>query len=203
MQAQLPQPPTQSQAPLQLSQTQPPPAQSQRVSPVPQQSISGMKPNASPRPSILRKRDIDGYCIQLCAVVYYSQELTRSFHFSSLAKAQRNLTPLLNSAPSSSVPVPSPPPSPHMSDMGGGQSSNSSSTLSATSSPGIPNIDPESPTPKTDRPQINIQNEEVENVRLTTSLIEMSPRKKPRKQQLYVPSILLYNYNELFVSRFT
>lgn len=110
--------------------------------------------------------------------------------FSSLAKAQRNLTPFLNSAPGPSTTVPSPPPSPHLPEMGGGLSSNSSSTLSATSSPGIPNIDPESPTPKIERPHISSHLDE-EHLR-TASLIEMSPRKKPRKQQLYV-SCVFYN----------
>lgn len=137
----------------------PPPSQPVRISPIPQTSTT-IKSNASPRPSILRKRDIDG----------------------SLAKAQRNLTPFLNSAPGPSTTVPSPPPSPHLPEMGGGLSSNSSSTLSATSSPGIPNIDPESPTPKIERPHISSHLDE-EHLR-TASLIEMSPRKKPRKQQL-------------------
>ncbi len=102
-----------------------------------------------------------------------------------MAKAQRNLTPLLNSVQGASTTTVSPPPSPHMADIGGGQSSNSSSTLSATSSPGLPSIDPESPSgPKIEKPPLNTLCDE-EHLR-SASLVEMSPRKKPRKQQLWV-----------------
>ena len=63
VQAQPPQPPAQLQVSTQQlpSQTPQPPSQHQRLSPLPQQSVTVIKPNASPRPSILRKRDIDGY----------------------------------------------------------------------------------------------------------------------------------------------
>ncbi|XP_034941423.1 histone deacetylase complex subunit SAP130-B [Chelonus insularis] len=101
------------------------------------------KPNASPRPSILRKRD----------------------HDNSPAKGvAKNLVPVLTALPNSSAP-PSSPPSPRNDrDTGGGQSSGST-TVSATSSPGL--------------------DEEPEQSRITINqTMEMSPRKKPRKQQL-------------------
>ncbi|PSN40505.1 hypothetical protein C0J52_05248 [Blattella germanica] len=72
------------------------------------------KPNASPRPSILRKRDNEG----------------------SPLKAQKNLAPVL-AALSSGAPVS--PPSPRRPDSrgNGGNSSGGSTTISATSSPGL------------------------------------------------------------------
>lgn len=99
------------------------------------------KPNASPRPSILRKRDHDN---------------------SPVKGAAKNLNPVLASLPSSrSI---SPPLSPKDLDGGGCQSSGST-TVSATSSPGL--------------------DEELEQSRITINpIVEMSPRKKPRKQQL-------------------
>lgn len=108
------------------------------------------------------------------------------FICSSMAKAQRNLGPLLNTVSVTSTTAPSPPPSPHLPDVGGGQSSNSSSTLSATSSPGVPTMDPESPTAKVEKPQVTIAAPscDEEQLRSAASLVEMSPRKKPRKQQL-------------------
>ncbi|KAJ9583258.1 hypothetical protein L9F63_022391 [Diploptera punctata] len=112
------------------------------------------KPNASPRPSILRKRDNEG----------------------SPMKAQKNLTPVLAALSSTSAPAPVSPPSPRRPDSrgNGGNSSAGSTTISATSSPGLgeggedslPPIKQE-PVDDTDRPPV-----------------EMSPRKKPRKQQL-------------------
>ncbi|XP_012228970.1 histone deacetylase complex subunit SAP130 isoform X2 [Linepithema humile] len=99
------------------------------------------KPNASPRPSILRKRDHDN---------------------SPVKGAAKNLVPVLASL-SSSRSMSSPPCSPK-GDQDGGQSSGST-TVSATSSPGL--------------------DEEPEQSRITINpTIEMSPRKKPRKQQL-------------------
>ncbi|XP_011686652.1 PREDICTED: histone deacetylase complex subunit SAP130-A isoform X2 [Wasmannia auropunctata] len=99
------------------------------------------KPNASPRPSILRKRDHDN---------------------SPIKGAAKNLGPVLASLPSSRS-MSSPPCSPK-GDQDGGQSSGST-TVSATSSPGL--------------------DEELEQSRITINPnIEMSPRKKPRKQQL-------------------
>lgn len=90
-------------------------------------------------------------------------------------KAQKNLTPLLSSL-SVSTPSspPSPPKRPESRGNGGGQSSGGSTTISATSSPGLGAGDPESPP---------IKQEPVEEERICPP-IEMSPRKKPRKQQL-------------------
>ncbi|XP_029661889.1 histone deacetylase complex subunit SAP130-B isoform X2 [Formica exsecta] len=100
------------------------------------------KPNASPRPSILRKRDHDN---------------------SPVKSVAKNLNPVLASLPSSrSI---SPPLSPKGDLDGGGCQSSGSTTVSATSSPGL--------------------DEEPEQSRITINpIIEMSPRKKPRKQQL-------------------
>ncbi|XP_057337772.1 mucin-2 [Microplitis mediator] len=101
------------------------------------------KPNASPRPSILRKRD----------------------HENSPAKgAAKNLVPMLTSLPLSIAPNSSPPMSPR-NDRDGGCQSSGSTTVSATSSPGL--------------------DEEPEQSRIPMNqTMEMSPRKKPRKQQL-------------------
>ncbi|XP_032689215.1 histone deacetylase complex subunit SAP130-A isoform X2 [Odontomachus brunneus] len=101
------------------------------------------KPNASPRPSILRKRDHDN---------------------SPVKGAAKNLVPLLASLPSSRS-TSSPPCSPRADQDGGGCASSGSTTVSATSSPGL--------------------DEEPELSRITINPTgEMSPRKKPRKQQL-------------------
>ncbi|XP_015604837.1 histone deacetylase complex subunit SAP130-A isoform X2 [Cephus cinctus] len=101
------------------------------------------KPNASPRPSILRKRD----------------------HDSSPAKGvAKNLVPVLASLPPA-VSTSSPPCSPRGDRDGGGCQSSGSTTVSATSSPGL--------------------DEEPDQSRITINpTVEMSPRKKPRKQQL-------------------
>ncbi|XP_069684282.1 histone deacetylase complex subunit SAP130-A-like isoform X1 [Periplaneta americana] len=109
------------------------------------------KPNASPRPSILRKRDNEG----------------------SPMKAQKNLAPVL-AALSSGAPVS--PPSPRRPDSrgNGGNSSGGSTTISATSSPGLGEAGDDSLPP--------IKQEPVEEGERPP--VEMSPRKKPRKQQL-------------------
>ncbi|XP_003427527.1 histone deacetylase complex subunit SAP130 isoform X2 [Nasonia vitripennis] len=100
------------------------------------------KPNASPRPSILRKRDHDG---------------------SPAKGVAKNLVPVLASMPSASAS--SPPGSPKGDRDGGGNHSSGSTTVSATSSPGL--------------------DEDPEQSRITINpTVEMSPRKKPRKQQL-------------------
>ncbi|XP_012275254.1 histone deacetylase complex subunit SAP130 isoform X2 [Orussus abietinus] len=101
------------------------------------------KPNASPRPSILRKRD----------------------HDSSPAKgAVKNLFPVLASL-STAAPTSTPPLSPRGDQDGGGCHSSGSTTVSATSSPGL--------------------DDEPNQSRIgSNSIVEMSPRKKPRKQQL-------------------
>ncbi|OXU23211.1 hypothetical protein TSAR_006748 [Trichomalopsis sarcophagae] len=135
------------------------------------------KPNASPRPSILRKRDHDGspakgnvqnftdeYKIPLIRhdrdteVPYFIN--TYICIFVGVAK---NLVPVLASMPSASAS--SPPGSPKGDRDGGGNHSSGSTTVSATSSPGL--------------------DEDPEQSRITINpTIEMSPRKKPRKQQL-------------------
>ncbi|KAG5316838.1 SP130 deacetylase, partial [Acromyrmex insinuator] len=108
------------------------------------------KPNASPRPSILRKRDHD------------NSPVKGESQF--LAGAAKNLVPVLASLPSSRS-MSSPPCSPKGDQDGGGCQSSGSTTVSATSSPGL--------------------DEELEQSRITINpTIEMSPRKKPRKQQL-------------------
>nr|XP_033331640.1 histone deacetylase complex subunit SAP130 isoform X2 [Megalopta genalis] len=100
------------------------------------------KPNASPRPSILRKRDHDN---------------------SPVKGVAKNLVPVLTSLPP--VTTSSPPCSPRGDQDGGGCQSSGSTTVSATSSPGL--------------------DEEPEQSRITLNpTVEMSPRKKPRKQQL-------------------
>ncbi|XP_076635623.1 uncharacterized protein LOC143348844 isoform X3 [Colletes latitarsis] len=100
------------------------------------------KLNASPRPSILRKRDHDN---------------------SPVKGVAKNLVPVLASLPP--VTTSSPPCSPRGDQDGGGCQSSGSTTVSATSSPGL--------------------DEEPEQSRITINpTVEMSPRKKPRKQQL-------------------
>lgn len=98
------------------------------------------------------------------------------FNFRTPLKAQKNLTPLLSSL-SVSTPSspPSPPKRPESRGNGGGQSSGGSTTISATSSPGLGTADPESPPIK--------QEPGIEEERIGPP-VEMSPRKKPRKQQL-------------------
>ncbi|XP_012257247.1 histone deacetylase complex subunit SAP130 isoform X2 [Athalia rosae] len=101
------------------------------------------KPNASPRPSILRKRDHD---------------------ISPVKSAAKNLVPVLASLPPV-IQAASPPGSPRGDRDPGGCQSSGSTTVSATSSPGL--------------------DEEPEQSRITINpTVEMSPRKKPRKQQL-------------------
>ncbi|KAI5742284.1 hypothetical protein M8J77_005674 [Diaphorina citri] len=170
-------------------------------SPSVQGSISSStvnKPNASPRPSILRKREIDP---------------------SVPMKAQKNLTPMLNAPPSSTAcsisanliasinntainasnlpPSPSSPPK--RPDSGGGSSSQSSS--SSTSSSGgsstasAPPIDPLDPTAPPPLPHHEPHESEpnmphpptsalISGLSLSNCPVEMSPRKKPRKQLL-------------------
>lgn len=78
--------------------------------------------------------------------------------------AAKNLVPVLTSLPSSRS-TSTPPCSPRGDQDGGGCPSSGSTTVSATSSPGL--------------------DEEPEQSRITINpTIEMSPRKKPRKQQL-------------------
>ncbi|GLG96005.1 Uncharacterized protein GBIM_02843 [Gryllus bimaculatus] len=144
------------------------PTQDSAPPPPPPPAVS--KPSASPRPSILRKRDNEG----------------------SPMKAQKNLTPILSSlgaTPTSGTASnsgsgigagpPVSPPSPRRPDSrggGGGNSSGGSTTISATSSPGLGEASEEA-TPLT------VKQEVCEEV-VERPPPEMSPRKKPRKQQL-------------------
>nr|CAD7393545.1 unnamed protein product [Timema cristinae] len=88
-------------------------------------------------------------------------------------KAQKNLTPMLAALSSSPVS----PPSPRRPDSrgNGGNSSGGSTTISATSSPGLNEAGEDS------LPAI-VKNEIVDEIEKPP--MEMSPRKKPRKQQL-------------------
>ncbi|KAF5303061.1 hypothetical protein FQR65_LT08390 [Abscondita terminalis] len=109
------------------------------------------KITSSPRPSILRKRDHEG----------------------SPLKAAKNLAPQLGILPIQNQAPISPPSRP---DSGGNcNSSGGSTTISATSSPGLAETNEDSMS------HIPMNIKEEENTRPPT---EMSPRKKPRKQQL-------------------
>ncbi|XP_057670955.1 histone deacetylase complex subunit SAP130-B isoform X1 [Diorhabda carinulata] len=112
------------------------------------------KITSSPRPSILRKRDHEG----------------------SPLKAAKNLVPILSnlsSQQSHCLPPASPPSRPD--SRGNGHSSGGSTTISATSSPGLAEINDDSN-------HAIINNKEEEETKPPP--MEMSPRKKPRKQQL-------------------
>lgn len=115
------------------------------------------KITSSPRPSILRKRDHEG----------------------SPLKAAKNLTPVLQTLNIQTPPHPpsSPPSSPRPDSRGNGHSSGGSTTISATSSPGLAEVNDDSNPPV----PMNIKEEEEEE---NKPAMEMSPRKKPRKQQL-------------------
>ncbi|KAF4526897.1 hypothetical protein B566_EDAN014519 [Ephemera danica] len=126
---------------------------------------------ASPRPSILRKREHDG----------------------TPSKVQKNLGPMLAALlPSgNSSPPPSPPGRPDSRDGGGKEgsgahSSAGSSTISATSSPGLPCDGDNTGS----QGSITIKSEPVDvadgasNNGTNGNGDTMSPRKKPRKQQL-------------------
>ncbi|XP_024083342.1 histone deacetylase complex subunit SAP130 isoform X6 [Cimex lectularius] len=113
------------------------------------------KTNTSPRPSILRKRDPEG----------------------SPLKAQKNLMPVLSSLPISTGSPPGPG-SPKRPESGhSGQSSAGSTTISANSSPG------ESPTIIKQEPSED-DHQSTRSTPVAPPIMEMSPRKKPRKQQL-------------------
>ncbi|XP_053646561.1 histone deacetylase complex subunit SAP130-A isoform X2 [Cherax quadricarinatus] len=163
--------------------------------------LPSMKPNASPRPSILRKRpDNDGIPL----------------------KATKNLTAAL------SLPMPSPPSPKRPDSRGNGNASSGSTTISANSSPGLqieeldgnsapgggndtrtpPGIKQEPPDDTSHvlpRPSLSISTTDISgNLATTTTLTVpqpslsltglqgaaqiladgLSPRKKPRKQQL-------------------
>ncbi|XP_051174403.1 histone deacetylase complex subunit SAP130-A [Leptopilina boulardi] len=113
------------------------------------------KPNASPRPSILRKRD----------------------HDNSPAKGvAKNLTPVLANLPLTNATCNSPPGSPRIDRDAGGCQSSGSTTVSATSSPGLDD--------ELEQTRINMNINMNLNLNLGGTTVEMSPRKKPRKQQL-------------------
>ncbi|CAG9858712.1 unnamed protein product [Phyllotreta striolata] len=125
--------------------------------PLQQQTHSITKVSSSPRPSILRKRDHEG----------------------SPLKAAKNLVPVLSNLPAQQsqmhiqpLPPVSPPSRPD--SRGNGHSSGGSTTISATSSPGLAEVNDDSN-------HAIINNKEEEDVKPP---MEMSPRKKPRKQQL-------------------
>ncbi|XP_066157431.1 histone deacetylase complex subunit SAP130 [Euwallacea fornicatus] len=117
------------------------------------------KINSSPRPSILRKRDHEG------------SPLKAAKNLSSAALLQGASQELPSQAPSS----PLSPPRPDSRE--NGHSSSGSTTISATSSPGLPEVNEDSnPTP------LDLKDDEEEEE--SKPPVEMSPRKKPRKQQL-------------------
>lgn len=111
------------------------------------------------------------------------------FFFSSTLKAAKNLTPVLATLSASCLPPISPPSRPD--SRGTGQSSAGSTTISATSSPG-PDESPSPPTPVNASSVLlsvsrTIEQEQIkqrEAAEDTRPPMEMSPRKKPRKQQL-------------------
>lgn len=117
------------------------------------------KVTSSPRPSILRKRDHEG----------------------SPLKAAKNLSQVLGvQVP----PSPASPPSPPRPDSGG-HSSGGSTTISATSSPGLPEGNDDSNPPGLVMKETNTMREDEEDGGdLKPAQVEVTPRKKPRKQQL-------------------
>ncbi|XP_050309445.1 histone deacetylase complex subunit SAP130-A [Anthonomus grandis grandis] len=118
------------------------------------------KMNSSPRPSILRKRDHEG----------------------SPLKAAKNLIPTLQNSSQQQVPHPlaSPPSPPRPDSRGNGHTSGGSTTISATSSPGLPEVNDDCSDPA-----VMLNNlKEDEEEESSKPPMEMSPRKKPRKQQL-------------------
>lgn len=141
--------------------------------PVQQEHTHMPKITSSPRPSILRKRDHEG----------------------SPLKAVKNLVPVLSSLSQhqqqqqqlQQSPV-SPPSRPD--SRGNGHSSGGSTTISATSSPGIGEVNDDS----LPHVPMNIKEEEENRPPL-----EMSPRKKPRKQQLYLFKLTLLPYNFIYL----
>lgn len=105
----------------------------------------------------------------MCCFTFYYIGL----YVSSPLKAQKNLAPVLAALNSG---APASPPSPRRPDSrgNGGNSSGGSTTISATSSPGLGEAGDDSLPP--------IKQEPVEEGERPP--VEMSPRKKPRKQQL-------------------
>uniref|UniRef100_V5GNA3 Histone deacetylase complex subunit n=1 Tax=Anoplophora glabripennis TaxID=217634 RepID=V5GNA3_ANOGL len=133
-----------------------------------QQPQTQPKVTSSPRPSILRKRDHDG----------------------SPLKAAKSLAPALNATPVQSQAPVSPPSRPDSN----GHSSGGSTTISATSSPGLAEVNDDS------NPHAPMNNKEEEEVKPP---VEMSPRKKPRKQQLTGNDLDEHNDDMQFISENT
>nr|CAI5827699.1 unnamed protein product [Callosobruchus analis] len=138
------------------------------------QQQAAPKTTSSPRPSILRKRDHEGAPL----------------------KAAKNLQPVLATIPSAQQqqqPPLSPPSRPD--SRGNGHSSGGSTTISATSSPGIAEINEDS----NHATVVNNLKEEEES----KPPLEMSPRKKPRKQQLTGNDLDEHNDDMQFISEST
>ncbi|KAG8224176.1 hypothetical protein J437_LFUL002298 [Ladona fulva] len=176
---------------------------------------SPIKPNSSPRPSILRKRDCDGMPMKAQKNLLPSLTALSSSVGASAPTATSSTTPLGTSH--------SPPPSPslgtgnhHSSSSPTSSSSSSSSsssagstTISATSSPGgevdvgedsLPHQLLAPPVPGSS--SVTVKSEPMDDShpsdvssgtqarpflcapQTTQVVVEMSPRKKPRKQQL-------------------
>ncbi|XP_044751847.1 histone deacetylase complex subunit SAP130 isoform X2 [Coccinella septempunctata] len=121
---------------------------------------------ASPRPSILRKRDHEGNSVKV-------------------AKNLNNVLASLPSRPQANQLPLSPPPRPDSRE--NENSSGGSTTISATSSPGQAEDDCTMPT-------------ESENHKDVKPALEMSPRKKPRKQQLTGNELDEHNDDMQFIS---
>ncbi|XP_059622542.1 histone deacetylase complex subunit SAP130 [Phlebotomus argentipes] len=150
-------------------------AQQHMLIPVP----AKLAPTTSPRPSILRKRDNEGACVA--------------------PKGVKNLVPILQSmgkASPASVEVEKElkleqPPSPRP------PSSDGSTTVSATSSPGLEQQQQQMPDPEELSMALRAQSElaytsmsaafgAAVQQNAASDVIEITPRKKPRKQQLEV-----------------
>ncbi|KAL3283557.1 hypothetical protein HHI36_006696 [Cryptolaemus montrouzieri] len=130
------------------------------------------KVTASPRPSILRKRDHEGSPLKA------AKNLNAAMSMASLPAQQSNQ-------------LPQSPPSPRPDSRGNGNSSGGSTTISATSSPRLDEVNEDS------MPPVSENHKEEEDVKPPT---EMSPRKKPRKQQLTGNDIDEHNDDMQFIS---
>lgn len=132
------------------------------------------KINSSPRPSILRKRDHEGSPLK--AAKNLSTALSNLSH--QQQQQQQNAAPI------------SPPIRPD--SRGNGHSSGGSTTISATSSPGLAEVNEDS------MPHVPMNNKEEEPE--PKPVMEMSPRKKPRKQQLTGNDLDEHNDDMQFIS---
>lgn len=134
-----------------------------------QQTPLASRTTASPRPSILRKRDHEGNSLKV-------------------AKNLNNVLASLPSQPQTSQLPLSPPPRPD--SRGTGNSSGGSTTISATSSPG----------PAEDESSMPAVSENHKEEDVNKPPLEMSPRKKPRKQQLTGNDLNEHNDDMQFIS---